>query len=88
MLVEREEERKSDIDSRIPNNIIENDSDHSMQGQKTKRIDHITIDNEIDDSDEEDTNHKRLPKLSKILQNNKKNKFLMSQIEDFQGISS
>jgi len=33
---------------------IENDSKKSMQSQQTKRIDHITIDNDLSDSDEEE----------------------------------
>jgi hypothetical protein len=42
------EERKNSV-----SDIIENDSQKSMQAQKTKRIDHVTIDNDFSDSDDD-----------------------------------
>ena len=71
--------------------MIENDSEISMQEQKTKRINHEIIDNEIYNS-EEDTNTK-IENVNKIVslrsnksRQNKKNKFFNDKNENLEGI--
>lgn len=47
---------KTEEEKDNPESLIENDSDKSMRAQQTKRIDHITIDNELSESEEDEYN--------------------------------